>query len=549
MRNKFLKGLSVAFAAAMAFTVVAPALTTEAASTKAYVVSKAVDENGTVHTYTYDSRGRVIKEVATNTESTKKRYSGSNNKIDDGDTVVTTVEINGHHYSTTTVETSTYDNTLNLDEVDAKVTETTTYTYYNSGAKKDQVKTKKTVAEEQWIYNYVTTANDANYAYAEAYTSTTETAFNYNSKGQKISDVETLKGCGSYDILTGEADKNYYREVISKGDKANMWKITDNNIKSNHSKSQLNDFYIVETKTSYTYNSNNLVTKAEKTKTVGNHDETWDAESENKTADDVDIVSVSDGNYATFKYDKNGRPTKYVETKSNKLVITENGVTTTNDLADTVKTVAYTYGKDFHLSKKVVDEKNNLQFTAYVYWLSVVNRYLEENAFSFGGNSYPAGTFTSYDALLTAAEDLGYTEYQVISAISDEVGEYIDTNSDGRLTMADYTVYTGALPTGSIRTVVETGEDYKLSSETTVYANLQLNNVKSTYTYNNTIKEGALLKSAWTSTVKEETNGVSSNANYANDTKTFTLKKISIPSSREKAVFNAQFQLQNDYDF
>ena len=75
MRNKFLKGLSVAFAAAMAFTVVAPALTTEAASSKAYVVTEKKygvntgedHANGDVTKYTYDSRGRVIKEVTTST--------------------------------------------------------------------------------------------------------------------------------------------------------------------------------------------------------------------------------------------------------------------------------------------------------------------------------------------------------------------------------------------------------------------------------------------------------------------------------------------------
>ena len=452
MRNKFLKGLSVAFAAAMAFTVVAPALTTEAASTKATVVSEMMDENGNVTKYTYDSRGRVTKKVTTNTDATSKTITGNatdTTNPSSSDYVITTVNVNGS-ITTTRVDAMTYDNELTTITIDGKTVTTETYTYYNSGKKKDKVKTKSVVMEDQNIVAGVSSSNSDNtYGYINKLIATEDVDYTYDAAGNLIKEVSVAK-----------EPTNYTYALITAGSYVTQAWIDSQNAASH-------GLDITEETKVYTNNSNGQKVKEEVTTVIGSHQETWLADNSAKVdGSDVDTLTKNEGDTYTYKYNKMGFPTKVVYTMANKRSTgTPSGYTTTNDLADTVSTISYTYGKDLQLNKRVVTLKN------------------------------PAL------AMLT--------------------GTYAGVI---RTTVTD--------PDGNVTTVSQTAPAFTNDQEITT-------------TYNYDLKEGTTCKTYETRMSTTKTNGIAQKQ-FNTATFKYTLKKISVPSSRAEGIMREQAMIQTD---
>jgi len=457
MRNKFLKGLSVAFAAAMAFTVVAPALTTEAASSKAYVVSEKMDENGNVTKYTYDSRGRVTKEVTTSIAGTSKQVNAVQGAVKDQNKVETTVTINDKPYTTTTVIATTYDNEVQVVAADAKSVTTTNYTYYNSGKNKDQKKTKSTTNETYVIYAVSSTNSDNSYSYYELNSYTEDVAFTYDSKGNLIKDVTTTKTPGEI------------QGVIQEGGI-----YTEANIKATNALFAHNQV-ITETTKEYTVNSKGQTTRVDRTDVMGVHTERWNADNSEKIdGSDNDQLFKADGNYATWKYNKNGFPTEYVAVNANKSAVGDptNGYTGFSDATDSVDTYKYTYGKDMQLQKKVHTGKN------------------------------PANGGADDGDILTTV---------------------LKYNDDGTVNM-------------------------DASTASIVNAPVYGNDFVETTTYNYTLKDGSTAKTYETANTTTVENGIS-DKQFDSNTVKYTLKKISVPSSRLQAVVLDQAMAQTAFDW
>ncbi len=490
MRNKFLKGLSVAFAAAMAFTVVAPALTTEAASAKATVVTKKTvgfgqaGNNKITTEYTYDSRGRVVKEVET---STVGSYDELRANKTPGAAVTTTTEIkvgNETKSYTAVVETPYDYSDVATAKNDVKVVTTTNYTYYNSGAKKDQKKSASTTTEETQTISYISTVEDATYAYVKARVSTKDTTYTYDSKGRKTQEVSVEKGVGAYNPATRAVVPNYTYASLAANKVGNVT-YNDAFMDNQNRKSALNDIYIIEDKKVFTNDSKGQALSVAQTVTVGNHDETWDAANENKTGE-RDTVIVANGK-GEFTYNKNGFPTKFVKTTSGTSVVAViNGPTTTNVAADTVETFKYTYGKDMQLSKKTVTAKGVKKFVQ-------------------------ATVATNNDASASAGAKSDITTGDKLTTVW--------VNNAGAMTATNY--------------------DSVTFTNNVVYGDPSTD----TYTYSCDLKEGTTVK---TSELRFKDNGTTSDQII--ETK-YAVKKISVPSSRATGVMKEQFLAQTDFDF
>ncbi len=491
MRNKFLKGLSVAFAAAMAFTVVAPALTTEAASSKAYVVTEkkygvnSGRANGDVTKYTYDSRGRVVKEVTTSTDGSGTSWNGTAT-AGTPSTVETTVRVDGVVQSYTNVTATSFDYEIAKDVIDTKAVTTTTYTYYNSGAKKDQKKSATTTIEVKTTKAHTSTQEGQSYAYAKGYVATSETAYTYDSKGNKTQEVTTTKGCGLANLPNAYTPNYYYASIMTvAGDNtvegSQAW------IDAQNADDNMKDYYIVEKKQVFTNNSAGQAVSVAQTYTAGSHNYAQATDSA------TDTVLVGEG-VAQFTYNKNGFPTKYVETNYNKVVSSViDGATTTLDFTDTVKTFKYTYGKYLQLSKKTVTEKSPVKF--------VQLNYVKANGTAYTAAELAAMNVTSGTKTLAVSGTIATTV----------VGKDNYAKNDG-----SFDSY--ALATNYI---------YDDDSTTTT-------------TYMPEVKEGTTVKTS-------EIAKVGSTDSFKNWD--YTVKKISVPSSRATGVMKDQFLAQTDFDF
>ncbi len=272
MKNRFLKGLSVALAAALALGAI-PATQTEAASKKTiYVVTEATDNNGGVTKYTYDKRGRIVKEVYTiSTEGSASNVSAGTNKA----------------------VTGTATKVKNIEN-------TTVYTYNSSGKAKDKKARAVTTNVVVIGYKYDSSEDSSDTGYIASKVSTAETTYKYNSKGQLI------------DQWTKSVSPNNYTYSNLSGWAARTAVATVDN-KFANSKSFANDVTTTDTEIIYNYNSTGLEVRTQELKVINSHDENYAVDNRNaytgaKTV--VDTQTAQIGDMTSTTYNSKGLPTK-----------------------------------------------------------------------------------------------------------------------------------------------------------------------------------------------------------------------------------------------
>ena len=518
MRNKFLKGLSVAFAAAMAFTVVAPALTTEAASTKAYVVSKMVDEGGLTHKFTYDSRGRVTKEVITNNGETEEYTIQGTSRDNLGEIRYSIYKDGVEQYRNSTDYTLTTATEVVKESTTKTKEEVVTITYYNSGAKKDKVKSKNSKITESEIYIYDSNLDDNDGAYGKVKEESVAWDYTYNSKGVNTTMTETSTNNDNW-VYTYTSGKDYEYDRttaagvsmtvndVAYGTKYDDIKTTNPYAACFNGASHINNQYVTTTK--YTYNKRNSLGQA--TDVDANYDVYVYSPMYSPKADGSGeylayaytyaVSSLKGGNTSTT-YTKVGQPKKQVVTHYGDLQeqtvgqwYNEDGDQIAapamyatfmpnfdsgllrNDGADYKETAVYTYGKDQHLAKKV---------------------------------------YNGYD-----------NEDDVVSSLS-ATTTVLSWDNDTK------TLVAGKTADGYAQVTITT------SSE-------PLNKVEITTTYNPTLQANSGLISAKTSETRMYEGKINGKDGYnGNSVETYTLKKISVPSSRATQVLMDTWQLQTD---
>ena len=221
MKNKILKGMGVALAAAMVFTVVAPAVPTEAAAKQSiYLVTKAKGTDGSTTTYKYNKYGWVSQATSTKTTVTKSNKAvrptsstsptfvntpGTSTESDDA-------TANTHTSSSTGVNTTTYNVYGTVSTTDKTTSKSVTKkTYYTSGKKKGKLKKETTTTTETNVYTKTASTNDATYNTNNSggYTVTTKTTdittYTYNKKGylKSTHEVFTKPDNGDDEYVSG----------------------------------------------------------------------------------------------------------------------------------------------------------------------------------------------------------------------------------------------------------------------------------------------------------------------------------------------------------